>query len=300
MKSGNFSYLLKEGIKGIGAHKLMSFASIGVLVACLVLIGCATLFAANVNSAVSAVEGQNEMAVFLSDDITQEQTNAIKQKLDGIEGIASIKYISKEDALKQQIEAMGSTGDILKEYADASWLPASFVVKLEDISTMKDMKATFESIENVKKVRAPQEFADAIMGIKNIVTSVGYGMVLILVLVALVIISNTIRLTVFARRREVNIMKYVGATNGFIRLPFIIEGVFIGIISAVISFLILWAGYYGVGEWMAKSLLSSFGGATALMSFSSIALYLGAGFLFIGILTGAVGSTLALRKHLKV
>ena len=123
---------------------------------------------------------------------------------------------------------------------------------------------------------------------------------LAVLLVALVIIANTIRLTVFARRRQVNIMKYVGATNRFIRMPFIVEGIFIGVVSAVLSFAILWAGYYGLGSWMAGGLLSSFGGASVLIPFGRLAGYLGGGFLLIGVFTGAVGSVFALRKHLNV
>lgn len=300
MRSGSFRYLLKEGVKGIFTHKLMSLASIGVLVACLVLIGCASLFAANINNAVGQIENQNQMVIFCNDDATQEEMDVLGERLSSTEGVASISFVSKEEALQQQKETMGEAGELLDEYADETWLPASYVVTLRDVSDMSRLTTIFQEYDSVQKVRAPQEFADTIIGIKNIVTAVGYGMVSILVLVALVIIANTIRLTVFARRREVNIMKYVGATNTFIRLPFIVEGILIGLIASVLSFGILWAGYYGVGSWLAGGLLSSFGGASVLMPFGRVALYLGAGFVLIGVFTGAVGSAFALRKHLKV
>lgn len=300
MNTGSFRYLMKEGIRGAFKHKLMTLASIGVLVACMVLIGCATLFSANISKAVGDVAGQNQMVVFLDDDATQEEMEAVGQRLLATDGVAAIDFVSKAEALEQQKENMGEAGAILDEYADESWLPASYVITLENVELMSTLTAEFETFDNVQKVRAPQEFADTITDIKNIVSAVGYGMVVVLVLVALVIISNTIRLTVFARRREVNIMKYVGATDRFIRMPFLVEGVFIGTVAALVAFLILWAGYQGVGSWMAGGLLSSFGGASALIPFGKVALPLGLSFLFMGIWTGSTGSTFALRKHLKV
>lgn len=302
MKSGSLKYLLKEGFRGMTTNKMMSFASVGVLSLCLIMMGLAFTFSMNVTKLVGDVESTNEIVIFMYDDTSEERMEEIGEYLENHEGVEDVVFISNEEALEIQKESMGSAGDLLDEYADASWFPNSYSISLTDISTLTEMVAEFETIEEVETVRAPEEFAEVLVNVKDIVTNIGIGIILILTLVALIIISNTVRITVFSRRHEVNIMKYVGATNTFIRIPFIVEGMIMGIVSALLAFLAIWGGYTVLDEWLASSGLisSSFGSTETLVPFVNVAPYLVVGFLAVGVVTGTIGCVISLRKHLKV
>ena len=301
MKSSSVKYLISEGVRNTFTNKLMTIASVGVLIACLVLIGGASLFSLNVNALVGYVESRNEVVVFLKDSVDESGIASIGDQLKAMDGVGTVTYISKDEALERQKAQLGEAGSLLEEYKDDNPLPNSYSIVVSDLGKMSKLADQFRTIDGVEKVNAPQQFADTLSSIKNIVTVFGIGLVVILTIVALVIIANTVRLTVFARRREVNIMKFVGATDDFIRLPFVTEGVMIGLVSAFISFVVLWVGYEIIYSWLTASGISFLQfGTSALVPFWSIGLALLGGFCLAGAAVGAVGSLLALRRHLHV
>ena len=219
----------------------------------------------------------------------------------GTGNIESYQYISKEDALKETKEEFGPDSALLDGLEEDNPLPASYRIKLQNLDYMYDTVSTFQNAPGVETVSYPQDVAETIVSLKNMVSIFGIAIIAVFVAVSLVIISNTIRLTVFARRREINIMKYVGATNGFIRLPFVVEGMFIGLLAAFIAYFAVWGGYQGIMN-MIMGTTSQFlqSMADSLIPFGEIWYWVLAGFALTGMGTGALGSVLSIRKHLKV
>ena len=300
MRLHNFFYLFKEGTKNIFSNKLMSFACIGVLVACLLLIGSAVIFTLNVNNIVGVVVAQNEFIVFLDDNMTEDDIGIFDVALDSIDNIASKTFVSSEEALAQEKENLGDEAYIL-EGIDASTFPNKYVLRVNDLSQFDDTVSQVSALNGAMLVNSKNDVVDMLVGIKNAVQYAGAGIVLILVVVSIVIITNTIKLTVFSRRKEINIMKYVGATDSFIRMPFLVEGMMIGLISASIAFLMLGVGYTYFVEYLSENYGSQLSVVFEnTVRFMDISLYMFAGFAVLGVFIGVVGSGIFVRRHLKV
>ncbi len=301
MKGSSFKYLVGEGAKNVWYNRLMSFASVGVLTTCLLLVGFAMLFTMNVNSMVGYVEQQNEAVVFIEDAATDEQIEALRQELLDTGNVGNIEYISKEDALAEQKSAMGEDGDLLDGIGEDVF-PASFRIQITDLSQMASTVSTIEGMDNVLKVNASAEMGQALTSVKQLVNTFGLVVIGALIIVSIVIIANTIRASVFSRRREINIMKYVGATDGFIRLPFVVEGLLLGLVSAVVAFFVIWGAYTGLvhlitGESSSLWLRMMF---QSVVPFRDVAWQLGLSFAGAGMVTGAIGSAFCISSHLKV
>lgn len=301
MNGSVLKYLLKEGYRNLWANKYMTWASIGVLSACLVLVGAAVMFAENVASMVGYVESQNEVVVWVKDDVDAAGIEGMKVKIDALTGIAETRFVSKEEALEIQKQQLGDNANLLEGFENDNILPNSFVISLEDVADMASVKTQLETIEGVYRVDAPQKFADALVSIRNFVTAIGVILAVVLSIVAFVIIANTIRLTVFARRKEINIMKYVGATDGFIRIPFIVEGGLIGLFSTIVSLVVCLGGYHLLIGWIGGADFNLLGGSYgSFISMWSMLPLLLLVFGVVGILTGILSSYFSIRKHLKV
>lgn len=303
MKLGSFTYLVKEGFKNIWYNRLMSFASIGVLTACLLLIGGATLLSANVSAIIGVVEDQNEIVVYLEDDLSDTKKTNLDNTIKSLSGTLQVNFVSKEQALtEQQNKVTPEYGDIFEGLqGDQNPLPDSYRIKIDDLSQLSSIVTQISAYDGVLKISAPTELASTITEIKKMINIAGFGIIILLVVVSIVIIANTIKITVFNRRKEINIMKFVGATDSFIRLPFLIEGVLLGLISAVISFVILYFGYnYIINALVANSVSWIEMMAQSLLQFNQIALPMIGCFAGAGILTGMLGSMLFVRRYLKV
>ena len=303
MRGSSFGYLLKTGFKNIYTNRLMSFASIGVLVACLMLIGSAILLSLNVENMVGIAEEQNEVVVFLEDDLTEKEIEKIGSKIHNLDNIENVVFVSKEEALaqEQQYEKWGGRLDGLDE--EDNPLPNCYRIKLVDI-TQNKLEQTYAEVLRIKGVAegsAPHEEATILTDIETAVSTIGFIVVVILAAVSVMIIANTIKITVFARSKEINIMKLVGATDTFIRMPFVIEGILIGLISALMAFALLWLGY----DYAIKMVLENTSSwlkvaSDSLIPFESVAVHLLAGFSIGGAGMGMIGSGIFIRKHLKV
>lgn len=302
MRLHNFFYLIKEGGRNIFSNKLMSFASIGVLVACFLLIGGAVLLSLTVNNMVEYVENQNEVVAFLEDDTTDEDIEIIRLALQDIDNIGQITFTSRKDALESEKARAGEFASLYEGLEGSeNPLPDSYIVQVKELVLLDDTVEQIRKIRGVEKVIAQTDVASILSGLKTSVNYAGAGVVIILVAVSIVIIVNTIKLTVFSRRREINIMKYVGATDGFIRLPFLIEGLLIGLLAAIFAFLILGAGYTYLLQWADESYSEHLGVVlSSAVNFRDIALYMFVGFAAIGMFIGTIGSGMFVRRYLKV
>lgn len=315
-KKASLRYLLKEGVRNLWVNRILTFTSLGVLTTCLIIVGAARLITKNVESMVYYIEGQSEMSVFLKDIVTDttndsdttdqnkvrvEQVNSVKEQILALENVKTCEYISKEQGLENTKEMLGDAGYLLDGIKDRNYIPDTFVLTVVDLSKTRETKATIEKISGVDLVIASTEVSDTLTHIQKMINTLGTAIILALSIISLVIVSNTIRATIFARRKEINIMKFVGATNSFIKIPFITEGFLLGLISAIISFLIVWASYQYVLQAFTSDasawLQSAF---QSLIPFKDIALEIGLFFTVVGIFIGTVGSFISIRNHARV
>lgn len=293
MKGASLKYLTKEGFRSVWVNKLMSLASIAVLMACLVIIGLGAMIFFNINSLLDNVENQNVIMVFAENDATDEEVSIIGNKIKVLENVESCVFVPKDDALMAQREDMGADAALL-DGLETNPLPDAYKVVVKDLSKFDYTVAQLKSINGVQRVRENSDIADKLMNIRKAVTIISIGIVALLFIVSLFIISNTIRITMFSRKLEISIMKAVGATNWFIRWPFMIEGINLGVISCLISFVVLIGIYSGI-QYICSGLIAQF----KLVNFWEYAWYILGIFAAIGIFTGSVGSLISMGKYLK-
>lgn len=323
MKGNSFKYLLRQGVKSLWMNRMMTLASVGVLTACLLIVGFAVLITENIDNMVGYVEQQNEIVVFVYDaeDVAaqkasdsgqavgeqtipsrEEYIKQLQKEIEANPNVASVTYKSKEDGMQSMNKYLGENAYLTNDYeGNNNFLPDSFILKIKDLSVMPDTTQELQKIEGVRQVNAADDVASTLTDIKRLVNVIGWSIVAALIVVSLVIIVNTIRATIFARRKEINIMKYVGATNSFIRLPFVVEGVCLGLMSALVAYLIIWGGYsYILNSFVSQAsnwLQSAF---QNIIPFGDVALYLAGFFIIASVLIGVLGSALSIRNHIKV
>ena len=297
----SFFYLVKQGFKNLWNNRLMSLASIGVLVSCMLLIGAAALLAVNVSSAVDELEDQSEAIIYLDDNTTEDDRARIRKAIIATGKISTVEFVPKGEALSKMMSAMGDEGLLFEAYKEDNNLPDSYRVTFDDVSDLESTVAAIENIDGVLSVSAMTEVANVITGLKKMAYVGGVVIIGLLIAVSLMIVGNTIKITVFSRRREVNIMKYVGATNGFIRLPFIVEGMSLGVISGAISYGLIYFGYDYFTKWVLSQKSEWFSMlVSGMVPFTAISHQLLIGFLGGGALIGIFGCVAFIGKHLKV
>lgn len=292
MKGASLGYLTKEGFRNVWVNRLMSLASITVLMACLVIIGLGAMLFFNINSLLDNIESQNVIMVYVQDGTGDTDVQNMETTIKKMDNVESCVFVSKEDAFKAQLEDMGSDAELLKDMENP--LPDAFKVSVKDMTHFNETVGELRAMSNVETVRENGDVADKLVNIRQGVTIVIAGMVALLFIVSLFIIANTIRITMFSRKLEISIMKAVGATNWFIRWPFMVEGVVIGIISSLVSFGVLAGLYQGV-VYVFKDMLALF----TPIGFLQYAGYILLLFMVIGMFTGSVGSLISMGKYLK-
>lgn len=294
MRLNNIGYLVKEGVKGIFKHGFMSFASVTVIMACLIIMGVFTLLGMNINSVISDLEAQNELVAFIDDSMSTEEAKGLESILLKVSNVSTVEFVSREEAMKE-FKADYEQG--LFEEIDASVFRDRFIVHIENIEETEQTQRGLMQVAGVAKVNAHLEYAEGFIKVRNIVNLVSVILVSILAVVSVFIMSNTIKLATFTRREEIAIMKMVGATNMFIRLPFVIEGLILGVLGGGLAFGCVW----GLYELTCQNLLSGFiGGIVDIVPFSIVMMPLLVVFLAVGVFVGAFGGNIAIRSYLKV
>ncbi|HIV88734.1 MAG TPA: permease-like cell division protein FtsX [Candidatus Ruthenibacterium merdipullorum] len=307
MNWSSFKYLVKQGWHNMVANRLMTVASLGVLTACLVITGIAGILSVSVSNFVQSLGDKDMIEVFISDEATDEQIEAWSQQLPQLANVASCTFISKAQAVEDMKAEMGEYADVLQDYEgegnEANPLPASFRIYVTDIALLNDTVAAIQQVggDLFYRINSPTELGDILVQMRRVVNIAGWGLVAVLGIVSVVIISNTIRLTVFARRREINIMKFVGATNAFIRMPFFVEGMTVGALAGLLSTVLVGGAYFGALQALAQPgamWLDEF--TQCLYPFSVVILPLAGIFILFGMFIGSAGCAFSIRKHLKV
>lgn len=236
MRISSIKYLLKEGIKNVWVNRMMAFASIGVLVACLLMTGAATLFSMNLNMAMQTLENDNSVTVYMANDLPTLKSVQVGEEIKKLDNVESCEFVPKGEALEALMKSMGDDGSVFSSLlGDDNPLNDVFKVKMKDLSLYKDTAKQISSLEGVYKVRDYSDVAAKLTSLDHLVATAGFWIVLILSLVSVFILSNTIRITMFSRRLEISVMKSVGATNSFVRLPFVVEGILIGLFSGLLA-----------------------------------------------------------------
>ena len=299
MKFNIVSYLIGEGLGNVFKNKKSTFSAILVMCISMLVFGLFFIIGENVNHVMNTVESSQEIQVFVKNDATDEEITKVGEQLQQIEGVNKITFVSKDEALDIMQEKVGEKSYLLAGYEKNNFLPASYKVTLTDLQLASKVESQINQLDNIKRITSSNETITKLIGIANGVRIVTAAILIALIIGSIFIIANTIKLTVYARRREISIMKYVGATNSFIRWPFIVEGMIIGIISAGISVLLV-GGIYKVvaAKLMESSLITSLG--ITLVGFSDMFTLIILVYLALGIGIGVIGSALSMRKYLEV
>lgn len=301
MRFNSFKYLVSQGFKGIWFNRVNSFASLCIITISLVMVGMSVLVSTNITNMIGSIERKNEVIVIIKDGAPINNVNDLGENLKKNENVFEVNFYSKEAAWADMQETMTEDEKSLFQYMSKNPLPDSYRVRVNDISQLSKTVSQIQTLDSVELVKAPNDFASLLIGIRKIFNVLFSVTTIALIVVCFVIISNTTRTSVYARRREINIMRYVGARKNFIRIPFFIEGLVLGLISAAVAFGLTWFAYVEIFDMLASSFnLWAIFGISSLIPFTDIALVTALCYLGFGVFLSAVGTVISTRKHLNV
>ncbi|MGM9536854.1 MAG: permease-like cell division protein FtsX [Candidatus Onthomonas sp.] len=295
MRRFNFGYYIKEGLHGAGSHGFMTFASIGIMASCLIIMGSFALIAMNLEYNLDSLMAENEFLAYVDENLTDEEGEALTGQIEAIDNVAQVRYITREEALADYVGDLED--DSLYRDLPASVLRGRFSVQVTDIEQLQDTVNQVRGVEGIVKTSAALDVADGFITMRNVTVIIALLMVVVLVIVSLFIISNAIKLATSSREGEIAIMKMVGATNGFVRWPFVIEGILLGVGSAVLAFLVQWGVYQLLVQ--AVSVYSHIQ-LIQMIPFEQLRIPLLIAFGGIGLIVGVLGSLGTIRKFLRV
>lgn len=293
----SFGYLTKEGFRNLWSNRLMSFASVAVLLSCMIMIGSAFMLLVNIQSVIDSIENKNVIMVYVKQDADEAAVQKLGEEIRTLKNVSGCEFVDKETAFKNEIDELGTNATYFEGVENP--LPDLYKVSVDDMVNFDSTAQALQKLDNVESIRDDKDVATVLINIRSSVTFISFGIIILLMLVSLFIISNTIRITMFSRRLEISIMKSVGATNGFIRWPFVIEGMLLGIISAAVSLGAVWGVYEIIKSSIASMLGNVMDIGDNLVEFKEYALLILAAFLVIGILSGVVGSMVSIQRYLK-
>ena len=300
MKYSIFGYLIGEGFRNFFKNKKSTAASLIIMCATMFIFGIFFLIGENVNYIIQQVQTNQAMQIFINPEATKEQEQELEAKIKSIQYVNTVEYVSQEQALNIMKSWLGENSSLLDPYSgEDNPFKASYKITLTDLTKSDEVQKQVESFENVAKVEIGSDTINKLVDIANGIRTATGVILVLLIFISIFIIANTIKLTVHARRKEISIMKYVGATNGFIRWPFMVEGIIIGIISAIISVVILGFTY----NFVASKIVASGTMATigySLLTFSDMISMLFTVYIIMGIGIGAIGSAISMKKYLEV
>ena len=295
MKKNNIGYLLREGIRGIFLHGFMSFAAIWVTVACLLIMGTFGLVLYNLNEMIVELEQENEMLVYIDETYSEAEAKSVGSQINQIANVHNAQFVSREQAVVNFVDEMED--EDLFAGLDPSTFRDRYVITLEDNSKMRETEAALRSIEGVADVSVHYEIQEGFQTVQRILNIASVIIIAVLLVVSMLIISNTVKLAMYDRKEEIAIMKMVGATNGFIRWPFVVEGFILGILASAIAFFLEW-GLYNLLQTQI-SMVDSLDLIT-VVPFVEVIEIVAIGYAVVGFLVGVLGSLLSIRKFLKV
>lgn len=298
MKYNIFGYLIGEGFGNVFKNKKSTGASLMIMCATMIIFGIFLMLSQNINHFVDDIKSEQGFQVFLETDATDEEIQETGEKIRALNGVSTAEFKDKEYAMNFMKEKFGDKADLVEGYG-YEFYSTSYIVKLTDLKLSKQVQNQILEFDNIKKIQSSDETVTTLLKFANAIKIVTGVILILLVIISIFIISNTIKLTVHARRKEISIMKYVGATNGFIRWPFIVEGMIIGILASAISIVLVGGVYSLLAEQTVNSpFMIKIG--MSLLSFKDMISSIIFVYMLLGIGIGAIGSVISMRKYLKV
>ena len=300
MKYNILNYLFKEGLKSVFKNKKATIASLGTMCATMFIFGIFFALGENINSFVKGIEADQALIVNILDDANDEELETLKEEIKKIPGVntENIDFITKEQALERLKNGFGDNAYLLDTYK-ADILPRGYIVRLTDLELNMQVQDEIMKLDNVKSITNENQTISNLVSIAKGIRVVTLALLLLLIVISIFIIANTIKLTVHARRKEISIMKYVGATNNFIRFPFVIEGIIIGLMAGAITIILLGLAYNAIMPKFASADISISMGIN-IVSFSELFYSIVIVYLILGTGLGIIGSSISMKKYLEV
>lgn len=292
------TYLIKEGYDNLRKHSSKTFSTMLIICATMTILGIFIILFQNVNTNVATMRAEQGLQAFIEDSATEDDIDYIRDEINNISGVKEITYLDREAAFEDAKEQFKEQEYFLEGLDKLKIFPASFVVKFNDINQSQQVKEAVEKIDGIYKVKYNNVTVEAVASISKVVNIFLLAIGVVMVVISIFIISNTIKLAVYSNKREILIMRYIGATNKFIKTPFIIEGTIMGILSAAISFMIISLGYV-----LAYAKLPQVGSSLGIFGFvpySNLWYIILAAYVILGLVIGIFGSSISIKKYLKV
>lgn len=300
MRASSAKYLVLQGVKNLWYNRVMSFATFCIMMVSILMIGFSVLFVKNINLIIGGIEDKNEVSIYITDDASEADIQNMKNSLEMMDNISAITFYSKEEAFDDLKADMPDAEEIFA-YIDESPLNDAYRVKVKDISQMNITVREITELSHVMEVTSPDDFVSLLMGVRRAVSLISITVISALIIVSFIIISNSARASVHTRRKEISIMKYVGATNGFIRIPFFIEGLTIGLLAGLVASLLTWLCYDSLIDILSSRIeIWNALGIRGFISFDSVKASVFTLYICLGGLVGSVGSAASVRKHTNV
>ena len=298
MKYNIFGYLRGEVFSNVFKNKKSTGASLMLMCATMIIFGIFLMLSQNINHFVDDIKSEQGFQVFLKTDATDEEIQKVGEEIRALDGVSTAEYKDKTYALNTMKEKLGDKSELIDGYG-SDYFPTSYVVTLTDLNLSKEVQEKIQQFDNVDKITSSDKTVSTLLGVARGIKAVTGVILVLLVVISIFIISNTIKLTVHARRKEISIMKYVGATNNFIRWPFIVEGMIIGVFASTISIVLVGGAYSLLAE---KAVNASFMQTInmSLVGFKDMISSIIFVYMLLGIGIGALGSVISMRKYLKV
>lgn len=302
MKISGIKYLADQGVENIWKNKMMAFATFCVLLISLLLVGISVLFYINMNSMITGLNDQNEIAVIMERGLSEEKVKAAETALKQLSNVNKVEFRSKESVLEERKAELPAAKEIFDNYIpDADFMPDGFSVTVKDNDKIEETSAEILKIEGVQKANSSPQVAEFLRELRKVVSLIAGAVIIALSIVSMIMISNTTKASVYARREEIQIMKYVGATNAFIRLPFFVEGMITGFAAGAGAFFITWGVYNSAYDVLRnEQYFMQVFGVRSIIPFSDIMLFVAVSYLVAGSIIGSVGSVISTRKHIDV
>ena len=295
MKSSKIGYLIGQGLSSILTHGFMSFATVTIVVACLVIMGSFSLIAVNISAMLDDLEATNEIVAYVEETLSEDEARGLQDDIEYIANVSSAQFVTRQEAMEEftsHYEDQSRFQDV-----EASVFRDRYVIYLDDIAQMAETQAALRAIPGIAGVNAYLEVAEGFVTVRNVVSAVSLILVVVLVVVSVFIMANTIKLATYSRREEIAIMKMVGASNWFIRFPFVVEGLILGLLGGAIGYLLEWGIYDVVTNRIVTGLV---GNLISVIPFAAVKLPVLAIYLGVGVVVGAFGSSIAIRNYLRV
>lgn len=291
----NIGYYFTEGLRNMRTHGFMSFAALGITIACLLIMGTFSLVAYTANVNLEILQKENAVVAFVHDNYTEEKAKSLQSEIESVPGVAEVTFVSRQEARDAYVANYDENG--LYSELSANVFRHRYVIQLTDSTMMGQVSQAVYDIDGIDRVRADETITTGFITVRNVAQIISIALIAVLLVVSLFIISNTIKLTTFDRRDEIAIMKMVGATDGFIRWPFVFEGMIFGLIGAVLAFVLQWLLYAAIADGVTTNDTMQL---IRMVPFGSIWQYVAAAFAVVGMVVGIGGSLMAIHKFLRV